>query len=61
MSSIKPKLGPVLRPGGTDLPPIAPQPRLADGVRLDDRVGYRFAALTQLAQIRGCDIGKSMP
>jgi 3-(3-hydroxy-phenyl)propionate hydroxylase len=26
---------------------IAPQPRLADGTRLDDRVGYRFAALMQ--------------
>jgi 3-(3-hydroxy-phenyl)propionate hydroxylase len=46
MSSIKPRLGPGLagewnRPAGQ----IAPQPFLADGVRLDDRVGYRFAAL----------------
>jgi 3-(3-hydroxy-phenyl)propionate hydroxylase len=46
MSSIKPRLGPGLatclyRPAGE----IAPQPLLADGARLDDRVGYRFAAL----------------
>lgn len=46
MSSIKPRLGPGLAawcngPAGR----IAPQPRLANGTRLDDRVGYRFAAL----------------
>lgn len=46
MSSIKPRLGPGLA-AGWDGPAgqIAPQPRLADGTRLDDRVGYRFAAL----------------
>ncbi len=46
MSSIKPRLGPGLA-AGWDGPSgqIAPQPRLTDGVRLDDRVGYRFAAL----------------
>jgi 3-(3-hydroxy-phenyl)propionate hydroxylase len=46
MSSIKPKLGPGL--GAEWNGParqIAPQPRLADGARLDDRVGYRYAAL----------------
>jgi 3-(3-hydroxy-phenyl)propionate hydroxylase len=48
MSSIKPRLGSGLAakwngPAGL----IAPQPRLADGRRLDDRVGYRFAALLQ--------------
>jgi 3-(3-hydroxy-phenyl)propionate hydroxylase len=46
MTSIKPRLGPGLAagwhgPSGD----IAPQPTLADGIRLDDRVGYRFAAL----------------
>jgi 3-(3-hydroxy-phenyl)propionate hydroxylase len=46
MSSIKPRLGPGL-PAGWNGPAgqIAPQPRLADGTRLDDRIGYRFAAL----------------
>lgn len=48
MSSIKPRLGPGVAarwsgPAGQ----IAPQPRLLDGTRLDDRVGYRFAALLQ--------------
>jgi 3-(3-hydroxy-phenyl)propionate hydroxylase len=46
MTSIKPRLGPGLAagwhgPSGD----IAPQPTLSDGIRLDDRVGYRFAAL----------------
>ena len=48
MSSIKPKLGPGL--GSEWNGParqIAPQPRLSDGARLDDRVGYRFAALVR--------------
>ena len=46
MSSIKPKLGPGLAAGWNGpARQIAPQPRLADGARLDDRVGYRFAAL----------------
>ncbi len=46
MSSIKPRLGPGLEAGWGELAgQIAPQPVLADGVRLDDRVGYRFAAL----------------
>ena len=46
MSSIKPKLGPGLAPGWNGpARQISPQPRLADGARLDDRVGYRFAAL----------------
>jgi 3-(3-hydroxy-phenyl)propionate hydroxylase len=48
MSSIKPRLGPGLAAGWNGLAgQIAPQPRLADGARLDDRVGYRFAALLQ--------------
>lgn len=50
MSSIKPRLGPGLAiderdPAGR----LAPQPHLADGARLDDRVGYRFVALMQPA------------
>jgi len=46
MSSIKPRLGPGLAAGWNGpAGQIAPQPRLADGARLDDRVGYRFAAL----------------
>ena len=46
MSSIKPKLGPGLAPGWNGpAGQISPQPRLADGARLDDRVGYQFAAL----------------
>ena len=46
MSSIKPRLGPGLAAGWNGpAGQIAPQPRLTDGVRLDDRVGYRFAAL----------------
>ena len=46
MQSIRPCLQPVLAAGWDGLTGrIAPQPRLADGTRLDDRVGYRFAAL----------------
>ena len=46
MSSIKPKLGPGLAAGWNGpARQIAPQPHLANGARLDDRVGYRFAAL----------------
>ena len=46
MSSIKPRLGPGLEAGWTEpAGRTAPQPLLADGVRLDDRVGYRYAAL----------------
>jgi 3-(3-hydroxy-phenyl)propionate hydroxylase len=46
MQSIKPLLGPGLKAGATDLlGRVAPQPVLSDGTRLDDRVGYRFAAL----------------
>jgi len=46
MESIQPGLGPGLHgdapsPAGT----LAPQPRLADGRRIDDAVGYRFALL----------------
>jgi 3-(3-hydroxy-phenyl)propionate hydroxylase len=48
MSSIKPRLGPGVAAGWNDLAGrIALQPVLADGTRLDDRVGYRFAALMQ--------------
>jgi 3-(3-hydroxy-phenyl)propionate hydroxylase len=48
MSSIKPRLGPGLASGWDGLArQIAPQPRLADGTLVDDRVGYRFAALMQ--------------
>lgn len=46
MQSIRPRLQPVLAAGWDELTGrIAPQPRLGDGTRLDDRVGYRFAAL----------------
>ena len=48
MTSIKPRLGPRLAAGRNGpAGDIAPQPRLTDGVRLDDRVGYRFAVLLQ--------------
>ncbi len=48
MTSIKPRLGPGLAAGCNGLAgDIAPQPRLTDGVRLDDRAGYRFAVLLQ--------------
>jgi len=48
MQSIKPKLGPGFydsscRVAGT----LAPQPILVDGQRLDEKIGYRFAALMQ--------------
>jgi len=46
MTSIRPRLGPGVAAGWNGLAgQIARQPRLADGTRLDDRVGYRFAAL----------------
>jgi 3-(3-hydroxy-phenyl)propionate hydroxylase len=46
MSSVKPRLGPGLAAGCNRLSgQIAAQPRLSDGTRLDDRVGYRYAAL----------------
>ena len=48
MTSIKPRLGPGLATGcNGPAGDIAPQPRLTDDVRLDDRVGYRFAVLLQ--------------
>ena len=46
MQSLKPLLGPGLAAGATELlGHVAPQPVLSDGTRLDDHVGYRFAAL----------------
>jgi len=46
MESIKPGLGPGLSGGVAGLTgQVALQPMLSDGSRLDDRVGYRFAAL----------------
>jgi len=46
MSSIKPKLGPGLAAEWNGpARQIAPQPFLSDGARLDDWVGYKFAAL----------------
>ncbi|HEX2885304.1 bifunctional 3-(3-hydroxy-phenyl)propionate/3-hydroxycinnamic acid hydroxylase [Vineibacter terrae] len=46
METIKPLLGAGLGAGIQDLVgQVAPQPILADGTRLDDHVGYRFAAL----------------
>jgi len=46
MESLKPLLGPGLAAGVKQwLGRVAPQPVLSDGRRLDDHVGYRFAAL----------------
>lgn len=46
MSSIKPPLGPGVAPEWNGpARQIAPQPILPDGTRIDDRVGYRFAAM----------------
>jgi 3-(3-hydroxy-phenyl)propionate hydroxylase len=48
MASIKPRLGTGVAGGWNGLAgQLAPQPQLADGIRLDDRVGYRFAAMLQ--------------
>lgn len=50
MSSIKPRLGPGVAPEWNGpARQIAPQPILSDGARMDDRVGYRFAALLRPA------------
>jgi 3-(3-hydroxy-phenyl)propionate hydroxylase len=54
MRSIRPRLG--AGPGGGWIAArgtVAPQPHLADGVRLDDRVGYRHAMLMRPAFERG--------
>ncbi len=46
MSSIKPSLGPGLGAGWTgQRGRVAPQPVLADGRRMDDAIGYRFAVV----------------
>ena len=46
MTSIQPLLGPGLKAGLAQWRgQVAPQPELSDGTRLDDSVGYRFAAL----------------
>ena len=48
MESIKPRLGPgLLRADCALAGTLAPQPLLANGRRLDDEVGYRFAALVK--------------
>jgi 3-(3-hydroxy-phenyl)propionate hydroxylase len=48
MQSLKPRLGPGLSAGADILlGQVAPQPLLSNGKRLDDEVGYRFAALLQ--------------
>jgi 3-(3-hydroxy-phenyl)propionate hydroxylase len=48
MTSIRPRLGPGLAAGyNGPAGDLAPQPQLTDGIRLDDRVGYRFAALLE--------------
>lgn len=48
MQSLKPRLGPGLSGGANILlGQVAPQPVLSNGKRLDDEVGYRFAALLQ--------------
>ncbi|MBV8576485.1 MAG: hypothetical protein JOZ58_15825, partial [Acetobacteraceae bacterium] len=44
----KPRLGTGIAGGWNGFAgQLAPQPQLADGRRLDDRVGYRFAAMLQ--------------
>jgi len=54
MQSLKPLLGPGLAAGATELVGrVAPQPMLPDGRRLDDHVGYRFAALLKPAFLAG--------
>lgn len=45
MSSIKPRLGGVAPELNDPARQIAPQHILPDGTRIDDRVGYRFAAM----------------
>jgi 3-(3-hydroxy-phenyl)propionate hydroxylase len=48
MASIKPRLGTGIAGGWNGLAgQLAPQPDLAGGTKLDDRVGYRFAAMLQ--------------
>jgi 3-(3-hydroxy-phenyl)propionate hydroxylase len=48
MNSIKPRLGLGLAPGWErPAGEIAPQPRLVDGTRIDDHVGYKYAALVR--------------
>jgi 3-(3-hydroxy-phenyl)propionate hydroxylase len=48
MASIKPQLGTGIAGGWNGLAgQLAPQPHLVDGTKLDDRVGYRFAAMLQ--------------
>ena len=48
MKAMKPRLGPGLSAGANILlGQVAPQPLLSNGKRLDDDVGYRFAALLQ--------------
>lgn len=68
MESIKPLLGAGLKAGLTELTgSVAPQPTLTTGERLDDHVGYRYAALlapefsaalppTLLARLRQKDV-----
>ena len=56
MSSIKPRLGPGLGdPACVPRGRVAPQPVLADGTKLDDRIGYRFAAIMRE------DFARSLP
>ncbi|MBR0935460.1 bifunctional 3-(3-hydroxy-phenyl)propionate/3-hydroxycinnamic acid hydroxylase [Bradyrhizobium jicamae] len=57
MATIKPRLGPGLfRRGCAVAGTLAPQPMLSNGCRLDDHVGYRFAALVRPDFLDGLDI-----
>ncbi|MHC2335032.1 bifunctional 3-(3-hydroxy-phenyl)propionate/3-hydroxycinnamic acid hydroxylase MhpA [Bradyrhizobium sp. USDA 4454] len=57
MATIKPRLGPGLfRHGCTVAGTPVPQPKLSSGRRLDDHVGYRFAALARPEFLDGLDI-----
>ncbi len=47
MASIKPRLGTGAGGWNGFAGQLAPQPQLTGGIRLDDRVGYRFAAMFQ--------------
>ncbi len=56
MSTIKPRLGPGLfRHGCAVAGTPVPQPMLSNGRRLDDQVGYRFAALARPGFLDGLD------
>ena len=50
-----PSLGPGLHGAGAEAGFVAPQPRLSDGSRLDDAVGYRFALVGTARGLKAID------